>query len=505
MTKTNKNLFLKALASNYLLFGIITIVGFWLTPYTLRFLTKEEFGLFAIFLDIIVWIKLIEITSGVTQTKLAHYIAEKKFDESERLISTGFIIQLTVGLIVVLFCIFLSFNIELITKDGSSDIRFLKEAFFLIAISSSIDILGQTYSSILNATKRMYIDNIISLVVFLFRVLLIVIFLNYDLYILSLALANLIVSILYIILKIYRVKKLDLEFSIKIKKFCLSTAIYLFDNGKWFTLGGLAGLLILNVDRLVASKTLGLEFVAVYIITYKLYELSEKLITKIVGICRPFISELYAKEEFKKLNHLYVFIDKVYIMSSIIIGLFIFSVSEKFISWWVGDDLFGGKYLSLLMFLNFVFQSMVMSKRAFLASTLYEVRKQNLARLYEGILNLILSLILVSYLGLEGLVLGSIIATILGSNITYNYFVKRLFFDIGNKIEGYLSFWIIILISIAIILTISIYSNEINLYYILAINLFLLIVYVIYISKSLKSNYYYSHLKKTFINKKGNL
>ena len=489
MVKQPKNLFLKGLSSSYLQFAIVTIVGLWLTPYVLTFLSKAEYGVFAIFIDLIAWIALIEITNGVMQSKLAHYYANDKLEEAQKLATSAFWSQTAIAVLILIVSITLSFNLDLIV-DQKEPIPYLKEAFILLAIASSIDLVGRTYASIMVASKRIYLDNFINIFIFLFRVALMVIFLQEGYQILSLVIANLITSIMAVFIKLYRVHKLGLSFSLHPKNTSMEKIFFLYDNGKWFSLGSLAGLLIFNIDRIIAGKMLGLEIVTIYIITLKLYDLLEKMLSKVIGISRPFIAELYAKKEYRQLSELFIFMDQIYTFLAWGIGFGVLVLSSWFIEWWVGPDFYGGDILSFFMFLNFALQAMVMPKRAYLASTLYEVKKQNIARVIEGMLNLVLSIVLVQYFDLIGLVLGSALATLFGSNLTYSYFVRELLRKNGFAIHYSKMFWI----SIGVIFGGSVYLLYVgqlhSYFYVIGIYILYVAIILIYMQKHLMNNEY---------------
>jgi len=495
MIKQSKNLFLKGLSSSYLQFGIVTIVGLWLTPYVLTFLSKAEYGVFAIFIDLIAWIALIEVTNGIMQSKLAHYYATGNLDEAKKLASSAFWSQAVVAILILIVSIALSFNLELVV-DLKEPIPYLKEAFILIGIASAVDIVGRTYASIMVASKKIYIDNYINIFIFLFRVSLIVLFLQEGYQILSLAIANLITSIISVCIKLYKVHKLGFSFPLHPRNISIEKISFLYSNGKWFMLGSLAGLLIFNIDRIIAGKVLGLETVTVYVITLKLYDLSEKMLSKVISISRPFIGDLYAKKEYRKLSELFVFMDQTYTFIVWGVGFGVLVISHFFIEWWVGSGFYGGDVLSYFMFLNFVLQAMVMPKRAYLASTLYEVKKQNIARALEGVMNLVLSLIFVHYFGLVGLVLGSALATLLGSNLTYSYYVRNLLKYNGFPIHYSNVFWVTIGIifsgSIFLLLLEKLHS------YLFVIGIYILYIGMIlwYLQKYLIKNEYMDYIVK---------
>jgi len=498
---STNNLFAKGIASNYLHFFIITLVGLWLTPFVLGYLSKEEFGVFAIFVDIIAWVKLIELTNGVLQSKLAQYYGANDNKNANELIISAFIAQSFVAVVVLLFCTFLSFNLDMIFANPLS-ITHLKEAFILVAIASAIDLIFQTNSSIISALKMFYLDNLINTVVFLFRVALVVVFLVNGLDILALAIANLITSLVSGALKYYRLKKLELSISWNLSYFSYEKLLFMFHNGKWFTLGALAGLMIFNVDRILTGKYLDLELVTVYIITLKLFDYADKFLSRFIGMLRPYMAELYAKEDFLKLRELYVFVDQSYSLILIAIGFFLMLINSVFIHWWIGEGFYGGDILTLFIFLNFSLQAMVMPKRALLASTLFEVKKQNLARLYEGVMNLALSLVLIHQFGLVGLVAASVIATLLGSNMTYALFTRKLFTSKNVSIQYNGRYWTLIVVFLVSSMAL-VFWNPVDLKEYAFMLLFLYIFLIgMYFYRYFKTNYYKELLFNKIYNKK---
>src|SRR5687768_1215826 len=85
-------------------------VGLWLTPFILRYLDRQEFGIFTLTLEVLTWLTLLDIgiTAGL-RTQAARFNNHVEQDKINRLASTAFFTQNFLVIAVVIAGLALTF------------------------------------------------------------------------------------------------------------------------------------------------------------------------------------------------------------------------------------------------------------------------------------------------------------------------------------------------------------------------------------------------------------
>src|SRR5437867_5608855 len=94
--------YLKGLATGYVATFATILVGLWLTPFTLGYLDREEYAIFALASDLLMWLGLLDIgiTSGLN-VQAAQLSGKEHSERLNRLASTAFFTQNLIVLVVL--------------------------------------------------------------------------------------------------------------------------------------------------------------------------------------------------------------------------------------------------------------------------------------------------------------------------------------------------------------------------------------------------------------------
>ncbi len=431
MSKDIKS-YLKGVGSGYVKTALMILVGLWMVPFSLKFLTQAEFGVFAIAGDIILWLGLLQIGTGASlNSRASQLIGKGDRKHLSSLSSTALVLQAIMAVLIVVVGGFIS-----LTVNGwfqvSDPIEGLSLVVFILILGASIRITSQVFNGLLIANKQMHVDNMLGVGMFLLRTILVIVFLMMGMKLMALALSSLISTVVFSIFAYAQVRKHMPDVELKLALFRKDHAKDLLGNGIWFTIGGVAGILIVNLDRFMVGRYVSLEAVAAFIITGKLYFIAEMVHGQIFNVMRPYFGQLHGQGKTEKLSELYHAAFSGSLLLSTLMASVIYLINEWFITWWVGPDFYLGSTISFLLALNFVLQSSVLPNRILSASTLFKMPQQNIARISEGWLNLVLTILLASKLGIQGVLLGSVIATALCSTVMLNL-IARSYFDSSNS------------------------------------------------------------------------
>src|SRR5207247_8151339 len=75
--------------------------------------------------------------------------------------------------------------------------------------------------------------------------------------------------------------------------------------GIWFSLGGVAGIVITSLDRVVAAKLISIETVTTLSLTGRVYALFAGLLDQITNTARPMLGHLFGQNKITEAQRIY--------------------------------------------------------------------------------------------------------------------------------------------------------------------------------------------------------
>ena len=204
---SNFKSYIKGVGSGYLNMLIINLVGLILTPFILKYLTEEEYALFFIAGDLLMWLGLAQLgVSSSYNSRAAQLFGQKNNEELKYLTSSAWGLQIASSVVIIIGGVILSFFINSLfeLKDNTHQ----TQTFFLIlVIAAAVQVMGQIFSALLISAKLINIDNRIKIISVLPRIVCTVLFLVLGWKLVGLALANMIASIVPIAISIFLVRR----------------------------------------------------------------------------------------------------------------------------------------------------------------------------------------------------------------------------------------------------------------------------------------------------------
>jgi O-antigen/teichoic acid export membrane protein len=436
--------FLKGVVSGWTFMIASLLVGLWMVPFTLKFLTRPEYAIYAIATDLLSWLGLANLgVSAVFNSRGAQLMGSGDKKELDIVASTTFFTQLASAIIVIIAGLVVSLKPELLfSKNASAE--HLQMVVAILITGFTISYILQPLNSMLIASKQIHIDNYLRFGMLAITTGLTVLFLTLGLKLMSLALSNLAGTIIISVVTWIRVKKTlgDIKISPDLWRF--DRFKFLLKNGVWFSIGGLAGIFIFRIDSFLIGHYISLTTVTSYVITIKLYQIADKFHQQFFNTTRPYYAQVYGKGDMGLLSRMHELSFNLSFTSAFIMGIVVMLVNKWFIGIWVGSDFYLGNTVNMLLCINFILQASVLPNRIVLASTFYKIEWHNLTRVTEGITKLLISILLFKYLGVNAVIVGSITACILFSSLSLNYLTSSLLNEnFWNKI-GLLTMTLII-------------------------------------------------------------
>lgn len=203
----------------------------------------------------------------------------------------------------------------------------------------------------------------------------------------------------------------------------------LYINIKSLFWGKIGYILSVSSDNLVISSMISVKTVGLY----SNYTTLTSSVSGFVGVFMSSISasigNLMAKESKDKVYEIYKISSFINFWLYGFSSICLFCLAEPFIAIWLGEEYIMGKGVLILIVLNFLiggFMAPIDSIKS--AAGLYN--PDSYIPIVAAIVNLILSVILVKYLGLSGVFIGTIVSTLLFSfwikpMLVYKYIFKK--------------------------------------------------------------------------------
>lgn len=419
--------YLKGLTTGYAATLATILVGLWLTPFTLRFLDREEYGLFALASDLLMWLGLLDlgITAGLN-VQAAQLSGRPDAERLNRLASTAFFTQNVIVLMVLAVGGAMALGFPHFFPVRADLQHTTSMLMLLLVLGSAIGFSTKTFSALLVAHQQLHIDNLLKLALLAIRTVLTVLLLKEGWGLYSLAFASLAATLITSAIAVWRTWRLLPGLQIRWVLASWDVLKGLGSLGIWFSLGGIAGILITSFDRVVAAKMISVETVTTLSLTGRVYALFGGLLDQITNTARPMLGQLLGLKKIAEAQRVYRHLFRLSTGCAVIAAFSLWAGNEPFVTRWVGAQNFGGPLLSLALALNLIVNCWVLPNRAVLSSALV-VRPQVLSRIIEAILNLGLSVLLGYYLGLIGIVLGTAVAGLLTSTWYLPLLTARLF------------------------------------------------------------------------------
>jgi O-antigen/teichoic acid export membrane protein len=419
--------YITGLISGYVVVLATMLVNLWLTPYSLNFLSKAEFGVFALCGDVLVWFGFMDLgLLGSLRVQASRLSKQSQHDQLSGLASTAFYCQLAIAillLIVGLIAAPLFSHVFRLPVELRADAIWV---FWILLAGTAITLATQTYSALLFALQRIHVDNVIKISVLAVRTVITVLLLRSGFGLRSLAIAILVGTVVAACLALWRCRvgfpKIRIATSL-VSREALKSLSRL---GVWFTLGNIAGIVILTMDRAVTARVISLEAVTLLTLTGRLYSLASSALDDITSTARPGLGQLLGESNSSAALLVY---RRLVVMSTggaILLGSAVWAGNRTFVTSWVGPWAYGGSWLDMALATNFVIHAWVLPNRALLTAATV-VREPTVARALEGAANLFLSVVFAFQFGIYGVALGTAVASLLTSSWYLPWLTARFF------------------------------------------------------------------------------
>lgn len=397
-----------------------------LLPYIMTKVNKDLFGISVIVLTFSGWLGVMDMGVGAAVMKyISEFNASKKYDRLQKIFNTSLSFYMVIGVITGLLLFSLSFFYDKIFNVHPEYIVQGRQLIYICAVISLFRWPLIPFRSALCGLHRFDVVNKVDIISNITRLVLVyVVFRFTDSFVFYVLLSQSCL-ILYQLSYIFILRK-NLN-NIKITLFYFDKATFLLIGkfSSYLFAGLLCGIFIFQTDNILIGIYISATGVTVYYAAFRIQEVI-RAINGLLGA--PFIaafSELQGKEEYdKQKNYLFKY---TRLETALFIPIVIITIvfSRQFIINWLGEDFLLAVPTLQILLMWWFFNGTLM-----IAQMVITGKGQTDVFLYPNLINavsnLVLSIILIRYLGIIGVALGTTIPMVITTCFLMKSILKRL-------------------------------------------------------------------------------
>lgn len=446
---------------SYLSIGINIIAGLIYTPWMVDTIGKSDYGLYTLSNSLITLFLVDLGLSSAVSRYVAKYRAEGRQDKVNNFLGAVYKLYLIIDAVIFIALIIIYFCIDSIyVKLTPAELGKFKVVYLISATFAVINFPFVTFNGILNSYEEFVHLKLADVIYRILLVALTVITLLLGGRLYGLVVVHAIVGLIIIVYKWIVVKKrIKLRVNWKYSNFSLYKDVFGFSI--WVTISSLAQRLVFNITPSILGAVASSATIAVFGIVTTIEGYTYTITTAINGMFMAKISRIYeCGGEQDELMPLMLSVGKFqYAINGLIVAGFAV-IGKEFINLWIGSTYLDAYYGILLVIIpGLFFNSMQIANTAMIVRK--KVNLQAWVNLGMGIVNIIMSIILSSYLGVIGACISISIAYMLRAMALLFIYKRVLKIDMARfVINCYIRMGIPIIITIVLgYLMNSLFSN----------------------------------------------
>jgi len=414
----------------------LTLVGLVAAPIILRLTSQSLYGFWVTTISILGYLALTDLGLGMSLTRFVAYLAKSGDPKAlNSLISTAFFTFCVIGIIFFVIGISIAPYIPIWFKIPPKEAEIVVTAYRVAIFAGAIALPLSVFSSVVIGFQKMAVINVSNNIVSIIAIGLSIVLLLAGVGLVALPIASIFTVFIKSLVGFFYARGCYSGFKIHVSSFNRKDLRKLLSFGGYFQIGRIANTVALSTDNIVIASAMGAANVTPYVFTSKLpIMFSVTLASKLPGAIFPAMTEMFANREFEKLRQIYKRLTIFAVRMAFLAGTFIFIANPLFVSLWVGSPNYGGNILNLV-FVSWVLLDTIYRGTTAIVYASGDLRNWTIATSVETVLNIVISIVLVGYLGLVGVALGTLISKALSTGFYIPYWTCR---KLGLSIKDFL-------------------------------------------------------------------
>lgn len=420
---------------NYVIIGLNTLVGLAYTPYMLRSLGQNEYGLYSLVASIIAYLTILDFGFGNAIVRYtAKFRAEGKKQEQWEMFGMFLIVYSIIGLIAFCGGFALYFNVDALFDRTmtASDLSQARTMMLLLTFNLAFTFPLSIFGSIISAYENFVFQRVINIlrIILSTGVLVLVLAIGYKA--VALVVVQTLFNLLTLVINLFYCKK-KLKIHIIFGKFDFlfikEISIYSF----WIFLNAIMDKIYWGTGQFVLGSISGTVAVAIFSVAILLEQMYMTFSTAISSVLLPKITAMVAHSKSnKEISDLFISTGRLQclVMIFVLCGFIVFG--QQFINNWAGPG-YSDSYVITLIFFGSLFIPLIQNTGITILQARNQMKFRSLLYLAISLVSLAFQIIWARSYGVVGCAVAIGLALLIGQGLIMNiYYQKKQEIDIAK-------------------------------------------------------------------------
>lgn len=419
---------------NYVIIALNTLVGLAYTPYMLRCLGQNEYGLYSLVSSVIAYLTILDFGFGNAIIRYtAKFRAESKTQEQWEMFGMFLIVYSIIGVIAFGGGLGLYFNIDALFDKTmtESDLSQARPMMLLLIFNLAVTFPLSIFGSIISAYENFVFQRVVNILRILISTCVLIFVLAIGYKAVALVVVQSIFNLLTLVINLayckYRLK-IKIVFGKINWNFIKEISIYSF----WIFLNTIMDKIYWGTGQFVLGAISGTIAVAIFSVAIMLQQMYLQFSTAIASVLLPKITAMVAnKTHYKEISDLFIKTGRLQsiIMLFILSGFIVFG--KGFIMIWAGKDYIESYGIALIFFIS-LFVPLIQNTGITILQARNQMKFRSLLYLIISLISLCFQIYLSRRMGALGCAIAIGSALIFGQGFIMNlyyYFKQHLAVD----------------------------------------------------------------------------
>lgn len=427
---------------SYLQMALSVIVGLLYTPIMIRLLGQNEYGLYNTVASTISMLSILSL--GFNSSYIRYFAKYKHNNDKEsiyRLNGLFLSIFIIIGVIAFVCGMFLSFNLELVFKQGltTHEYGIAKILMILLTVNLSLSFPMSVFSSIISAHERYVFLKLLGMMKTVISPLVTMPLLLMGYRSIAMVAVALIISVITdIAYFIYVIFVLKNKFIFKKVETGLFKSLFIYTS--FLAVNIIVDQINSNMGKFLLGRYNGTSTVAIYSVGYSLYQYYMMFSTAISGVFAPRIHKIVnatkqcINEQRRQLSELFIKVGRIQFLVLALVATGVIFFGKPFIIFWAGEDYINSYTVTLLLILSSTIP-LIQNIGIEIQRAQNKHKFRSIAYIIMALFNLILTVYLCPIYGAVGAAVGTALSLVLA-----NGFIMNIYYHLKCNIDIIL-FW----------------------------------------------------------------
>lgn len=418
---------------SYLSIALNNVIGLLYTPYMLRMLGQNEYGLYSLVASIVAYLTVLDLGfANAIVRYTAKFRAEGKVDEQYEMFGMFFVLYCLIGVIAFSIGVALCFNVEYLfdATMTNADLEKIRIMMMLMVFNVAFTFPMSVWGAIITAYEDFVFQKLVNIIRIILNPIVMVVLLYYGYKAIAMVVVLTVFNVATLLINAWYCKyhiKIKIRFAHFKWGFLREVSVYSF----WIFLNSIMDRIYWNTGQFILGLVNGATAIAVYAIAIQLVHIFINFSTAITGVFLPKVTALVTMQGGdREISDLFIKTGRVQylIMLFILLGFILFG--RQFVILWAGGDYEEAYVISLLFFIPLIVP-LIQNLGITILQAKNQMKFRSLLYTVISVLSLGISIPLAKVYGGIGCAIGTSLALIVGQIVIMNiYYYKKIHINI---------------------------------------------------------------------------